>query len=341
MTAAFTRRERGFMHLVDIAGAAALLRAAEDILIITHIRPDGDTAGSGCALCLGLRALGKTAFLAANPPSMARYEPYMTPWFAPADFAPRFVAAVDTPGPGQFPTGWETFAARTDLAIDHHGTNSGYARATYLEADSAATGEIVYLLLRELGGALTAPMAEALYVALTTDTNCFRTPGTTARTLTIAGALRQADFDAAGLTRRLFETKTPARLRLEAALYGGMDFPLPGVCVMTLDRAAAAACGAGEDDMDKLSLLTTVPEGTWAGLLLRQLPDGTWKVSLRTDGSVHAGQVLSVLGGGGHADAAGAVTDLAREQIISTVLASLADNCPRKINTKTFTVRHR
>ena len=328
------------MNTVDIEAAAALLRAAEDILIITHIRPDGDTAGSGCALCLGLRALGKTAYLAANPPSMARYEPYMTPWFAPDGFAPRFVAAVDTPGPGQFPTGWESFAARTDLAIDHHGTNSGYARSTCLEADSAATGEIVYLLLKELGVALTAPMAEALYVALATDTNGFRTPGTTARTLTIAGALRRADFDAAGLTKRLFETKTPARLRLEAALYGGMRFPLPGVCVMTLDGATVAESGAEEDDMDKLSLLTTVPEGTWAGLLLRQLSDGTWKVSLRTDGSIHAGQVLGVLGGGGHADAAGAVTDMAPEKIISTVLASLTDNCPRKMDTKSIAVRH-
>ncbi len=313
------------MYTVDLAGAAGLLAAAEDVLIITHIRPDGDAAGSGCGLCLGLRALGKRAYLAANPPSMARYEPYMTPYFAPADFAPRFVAAVDTPGPGQFPTGWEHLAERTDLAVDHHGTNSGYARATYLEADSAATGELVYLLLKKLGVTLTAKMGEALYAALATDTNCFRTPGTTGRTLTIAGALRDTGFDGAGLTKRLFETKTPARLRLEAALYQTMRFPRPGVCVMVLDGGTVAACGAAEDDMDKLSLLTTVPAGTWAGLLLRQLPDGTWKVSLRTDGRVHAGQALRVIGGGGHADAAGAVTDGPPERIEAAVLRALED----------------
>ena len=88
------------MERIDVSRAAALLAAAEDILIVTHIRPDGDTAGSGCALCLGLRALGKRAFLASNPPSMARYEKYMTPYFAGKDFVPGFVAAVDTPGPG-------------------------------------------------------------------------------------------------------------------------------------------------------------------------------------------------------------------------------------------------
>ncbi len=311
------------MERIDAKKAAALLSAADDILIVTHIRPDGDTAGSGCALCLGLRAMGKRAYLAANPPSMARYEKYTIPYFAPEGFVPGFVAAVDTPGPGQFPPGWEHLAERTCLAVDHHGTNSGYARYTYLEADSAATGELVYLLLRELGAALTADMAEALYAALATDTNGFRTPGTTARTLTIAGALRETGFDAAGLTRALFETKSAARLRLEAALYSAMRFPRTGVCVMILPLATIEACGAAEDDMDKLSLLTTVPEGTRTGLMLRELPDGSWKVSLRTDGSVHAGRVLQTIGGGGHADAAGAVTPGPPEAIEAAVLSAL------------------
>ena len=295
------------MNLISIAETAALLRDAEDILIVTHIRPDGDAAGSGCALCLGLRAMGKTAYLAENRPSMTRYEKYMIPYFAPAGFRPGFIAAVDTAGEGQFPPGREDLAARTDLAIDHHGTNSGYAAHTLLEGDSAAAGELVYLVLRELGVRLTPEMGEALYTALTTDTGCFRTAGTTARTLSIAAELRKTGFDAFGLTRRLFETKTAARLRLESALLGGMRFPLEGVCVMVLPYETITACGADENDMDKLSTLTMTPENAWAGLLLRQLSDGSWKISLRTDGSVHAGEVLRAVGGGGHPDAAGAV----------------------------------
>lgn len=313
------------MERISVRRAAALLRQADDILIVTHVRPDGDAAGSGCALCLGLRALGKRVYLAPNPPSMARYAPYMTPYFAPAGFVPGFVAAVDTPGPGQFPPGLGALAERTDLAVDHHGTNSGYARHTYLEPDSAATGELVYLLLGELGVAVTADMAGALYAAVATDTNCFRTPGTTARTLRIAAALRETGFDAAELTRRLFETRSAARLRLESALFGAMRFPRPGVCVMVLPLRTVLEAGAGEDDMDKLSTLTMVPEGTRAGLLLRQLPGGEWKVSLRSDGSFHAGQILLPLGGGGHPDAAGAVTDLAPEAVEKTVLRALEE----------------
>lgn len=313
------------MKTIAMQEAAARLRAAEDVLILTHIRPDGDAAGSACALCLGLRAMGKTAYLAPNPVSMRRYERYMTPYFAPAGFVPRFVAAVDTPGEGQLPPG---FSGRVDLAVDHHGTNSGYAAETYLEADSAAAGELVWLLLRELGLSVTAPMGEALYTALATDTNGFRTTGTTTRTLYIASQLYGTGFDAYELSRRLFEVKSRARLRLEAALYDSMRFPRDGVCVMTLPFAVIRDCGATEDDMDKISTLAMTPEGTRAGLLLRELPDGTWKLSLRTDGRPHAGQVLHALGGGGHADAAGAVlpgTSAALERAVLDALSISSD----------------
>ncbi|MCD7748896.1 MAG: DHH family phosphoesterase [Oscillospiraceae bacterium] len=313
------------MLLCDIDQAAALLLQAEDVMIITHVRPDGDAAGSGCALCLGLRAMGKRAFLAENPPSMGRYEKYMTPYFAPPDFVPAFVVAVDTPGPGQHPPGWESFAERTDLSIDHHGTNSGYAKATLLEGDSAAAGELVYLILEALGVPLSSAMAEALYTALATDTNGFRTADTTARTLYIASRLYDQGFDTAALTRALFETKTAARLRLESFLFGSMRFPKRDICVMTLPLTAIRSCGAGEDDMDKISLLTMTPEGVKYGLLLRELEDGTWKISLRTDGSANAGDILRSVGGGGHAAAAGAVLPGAPETIEKAVLSALEE----------------
>lgn len=302
--------------------AAALLRAADDILILTHVRPDGDAAGSGCALCLGLRALGKRAYLARNPSSMHRYDKYLNDYFAPDDFDPGFIVAVDTPGIRQYPPGWEHLIHRTDLAIDHHGTNAGYARYTWLE-DCAATGELVWLLLGTLGVAVTADMAEALYVAITTDTNGFRTAGTTARTLSIAAELYGKGFDAFALTHALFETKTPARLRLEGAMFSSMHFPREDICVMTLPFSVITDCGAGEDDMDKISLLTMVPEGTGTGILLRQLEDGSWKLSLRTDGSVHAGEILAALGGGGHPDAAGAVCAGDPTELEKAILAAL------------------
>ncbi len=310
------------MSFITVTEAAARLRGAEDALIIPHIRPDGDAAGSACALCLGLRALGKTAYIAGTPVPMRRYEKYLRPYFAPPGFAPGYVIAVDMPGTGQLPPGWEHQKDRIDLAVDHHATNGGYAAETLLDPDSAAAGELVFLVLEELGVPVTADMAEALYTALATDTNGFRTAGTTGRTLAIAARLHDAGFDVFGLNRRLFETKTVARLKLEAALFRDMRFPMDGVCVMTLPLSVIGACGAGEDDMDKLSLLTMTPEGVRAGLMLRQLPDGTWKLSLRTDGSVDAGEVFRAVGGGGHADAAGAVLSGEPGELEAAVLSA-------------------
>ena len=308
------------MHPVSVEQTAELLRKAEDILIMTHIRPDGDTAGSACALCLGLRSMGKTAYLAENIPSMRRYAPLMEPYFAPDGFRPGFIAAVDIAGEGQFPPGFEDYAGRCALAIDHHGTNTGYADALLLDEHSAAAGELVYLVLRALDVPVTPAIAEALYTALATDTGGFRTAGTTGRTLTIAGALHDAGFDAAGLMRSLFETKTAARLRLEARLFDTMRFPLPGVCVMTLPYDVITSLGVTEDDMDKLSVITMIPEEARTGVLLRQLPDGSWKISLRTGGSLHAGKILKRIGGGGHPDAAGAVMRGDPEQLTDRIL---------------------
>lgn len=310
--------------MFTLSDAAAMLRAADHILIVCHIRPDGDAAGSAGALCMALRRLGKTAFVAPHERVMERFQPYINQYFAPADFVPRFIVSVDTPGAGQYPAGLGHLAAVTDLAIDHHGKNTAYAKHTYVEGDSAACGEIIWLLLGELGIEPDAAMAEALYCALATDTGCFRTRATTARTMTIAGKLRETGFDAYSLTHRLFEVKTAARMKLEAAISEAMEFPQPDTACVTVTRAMLERCGTVEDDLDKISMLLTVPEGVRFGLMLRELPDGLWKVSVRTDGSVHAGDIACIYpGGGGHADSGGAAVRGEAAALMGELLARL------------------
>lgn len=305
--------------------AADLLRPAEKILLISHIRPDGDAAGSACALCLGLRALGKEAYTAPHPAIMARFEKYLKPYEAPADFVPGFIVALDTPGPGQYPPGLEHLAERTDLAIDHHGSNARCARHSCIEAEAAACGEMVYAVLNELGVSLDAAMAEALYCAISTDTGCFRSRGTTARSLAIAAKLREVPgFDAYELTHRLFDVKTPARLRLEAAIFGAMRYPRPDTAAVIVTEEMLQSCGVTEDDLDKISLLTTAAEGVRYGLMLRQLSGDHWKISVRTDGSVHAASVAGIFpGGGGHPDSGGSTARGDGEDLLQRLFSSL------------------
>lgn len=160
------------------AEAAARLAAMDQVLILTHVRPDGDTIGSAAALCCGLRALGKTAYLLPNPELTATYAPYAAPYLAEADFVPAYVVSVDIAALSLLPENARPYQDRIALAIDHHPSQEFFARETCLEADSAACGEIMYDILRQLTP-LTPEMALPLYVAVSTDTGCFVYSNTT------------------------------------------------------------------------------------------------------------------------------------------------------------------
>ena len=143
------------------AEAAVRLAVMDQVLILTHVRPDGDTIGSAAALCCGLRALGKTAYLLPNPELTATYAPYAAPYLAEADFAPAYVVSVDIAALSLLPENARPYQDRIALAIDHHPSQEFFARETCLEADSAACGEIVYDILRQLTP-LTPEMIHAL-----------------------------------------------------------------------------------------------------------------------------------------------------------------------------------
>ena len=314
--------------MISLSDIAAELRAGNNYLIYCHVRPDGDAAGSAGALTLGLRALGKTAFVAPHPTVMDRFAAYIEPYYAPADFVPALSLSVDTPGPGQL-VGRDGTTPVIDIAIDHHGSNALYAKRSYVEGDSASCGELVYALLLELGVTIDRAMAEALYCAITTDTGCFRTEVTTPRSLRIAATLRETGFDAYGLTHRLFEVKSPARLRLESAIFTAMSYPRPDTACVVVDRAMLERCGVTENDLDKISMQLTAAEGVRYGIMLRELEPGRWKISVRTDGSVSAGAVAGIYpGGGGHKDSGGAVAKGDPAELTERLYAALLHLIP-------------
>ena len=145
------------------AEAAARLAAMDQVLILTHVRPDGDTIGSAAALCQALRDRGKTAYLLPNPELTATYAPYAAPYAAPEGFVPRHVVSVDIAALSLLPENARPYQDRIDLAIDHHPSQEFFARETCLEAESAACGEIVYNIITRLTP-VTPDIALPLYV---------------------------------------------------------------------------------------------------------------------------------------------------------------------------------
>ena len=305
------------------AEAARLLLGWDELLLLTHVRPDGDTVGSAAALCQALRDRGKTAYLLPNPELTATYAPYAAPYAAPEGFVPRHVVSVDIAALSLLPENARPYQDRIDLAIDHHPSQEFFARETCLEAESAACGEIVYNIITRLTP-VTPDIALPLYVAVSTDTGCFVYSNTTARTHRIAAALMDCGIDAAPVNKALFRTKSRTRLAMEAWMAEWAEFyDHDRVVVMQIPLSLCLVYKATEADVEELSSLAALVEGTDCGVTLRELKDGRVKISLRTGPRVNATEVCALLGGGGHAAAAGATLHGTLSEVKQAVLQAI------------------
>ena len=310
---------------VSIADAALALQAADDILIITHRRPDGDTTGCAGALCLALRAIGKTAYVLPNPEITARYAPLLASCHCPTAYTPRFIVTTDIASCTLFPDNATIYENSIDLAIDHHRSNPLFGKQNVIDAHAGACGEIIYELLCAMHITLSLPIAQALYVSVSTDTGCFRYSNTTPHTHAVAAACLSAGVDGGEYNRMLFETKSRPRFDMERILFEKMEFHAAGkVALATLYRADIDRTGATMDDLDSIAALPRQIEGVEIGLTLTENSDGTCKISVRTTKEVDAAALCTKVGGGGHLRAAGATLPslaLAREQMLSLALA--------------------
>ena len=169
-----------------------LLLSKNNILIITHTNPDGDTLCSAAALCSALRRAGKRANLFRNPAVTTKYMPHVEKYFAPKSFKSKYIVSVDVATEKMFAEG---FDGAIDLCIDHHPTNSHYAKKELVCPDKAACGEIVLAVIKEMCGGITQEEADLLYIAVTTDTGCFQYLNTNAATFRAAAELLEYGAD--------------------------------------------------------------------------------------------------------------------------------------------------
>lgn len=285
---------------------ADFLRNHDNFLIINHRRPDGDAVGSASALCLGLRRLGKTAYVWKNPQTTERFMPYLQGLETETISPDATIVSVDMATEGLLPLNGEVFRGKVELSIDHHISNESYAVYTNMQHQCAACGELLLDILRELGE-ITKEMANALYLAVSTDTGCFQYSNVTANTFKIAGELKQLGADTYPINKVMFGTKSIARLRLEAALTEGVEFFAKGaVGITTITNHLMESIGATDDDVDDISGFARGMEGVEIGVMLRELREGGVKISLRTGENHNASDICAILGGGGHKAAAGA-----------------------------------
>lgn len=305
---------------LTVQEAAARLRQMNNVLLLTHVRPDGDTIGSAAALCQALRDMGKTAYLLYNPEITDTYAPYAEPYWASEGFVPEHIVSADIAALNLLPDNAAAYASRVELTIDHHGSQEFFAAETCLDADAAACGEIIYRVIRELT-AVTPAIALLLYVAISTDTGCFVYANTTVDTHRIAAELLETGIDVGPVNKVLFRTKSKTRLAMEARMVADMElYDGDRVVVMSIPLSLRQELHATEADIEELSSLAALVEGTDCGITLRELKPGRVKLSLRTGPRVDACAVCQRLGGGGHTAAAGATVDGTLEDAKALIL---------------------
>ncbi len=292
---------------LDVGQMAERLTAADNILILCHKNPDGDTVGCASALYYALEALDKTAAVLCSDPIPAQYA-FTNPHIFENEFEPELVVAVDVASIQLFGENnrLPQYSRHVDLCIDHHAGNTGYAEYTLVDAGAAAAAELVYEVIMAMNVPINAHIADCLYTGLSTDTGCFRFSNTTARTHKIAAQLIEAGAHIRELNVQLFESKPRERMEAERIARNHLEYHLDGKCALIyLTRDEIEASGADPADLEELTSLPISIAGVKVGLTFRQQPGGSYRVSIRTDRTVDACAIARRLGGGGHERAAG------------------------------------
>ena len=314
--------------MLTVSETAALLRTFDNVLILTHIRPDGDTVGCAAALCTGLRALGKTAYLLPNLGLTDTTTPYFAPYAAPDGFFPGKVVSTDIATVGLFPDNAKPYIGRVDLAIDHHPSFEHFGKANIVRPEAAACGELIYDILAALGP-ITPDIALPLYVAVSTDTGCFAYANTTPQTHAVAAALMRTGIDFKTVNKVFFRTKTRKRMQLEGAMLSSCEFyDHDRVAILSVPISLMERVQATESDAEDLSALGGQIQGVDCAVTMRELQPDVWKLSLRTGDRVNATEVCRMMGGGGHRAAAGATIEGPWADCRDRVLAAIARNVP-------------
>jgi phosphoesterase RecJ-like protein len=326
----------------ELDAVADAIRSSDRFLVTTHENPDGDALGSLLAVKLALDALGKDVvmYLSGETPLPREYS-----WMPlgnlrrslPDDAADRVLLALDCANESRLGPDPEVLAsAPLVVNVDHHHDNSRFGAINAVVADASSTGEIVRDLLSHLDVELTPDMAEALYIALVTDTGRFQYTNTTPKALRLAAELVEAGADVHKIFQGVYESVQFAKLKLLArALERAQIYEGGRLVISYLLRGDFAEVGAAEPYSEGIIDYLRAVEGADMAALIREPPRGdapARRVSLRASADeLDVSKIARASGeGGGHRQAAGfsssdsieEITEFIRREFVEAVRAS-------------------
>lgn len=296
--------------------ASAAIESAERIVTIGHIGPDGDALGSALGLATAARQAGKDAYATFGAPFALPGEfefldrsTLVAPGDVPADVD--VAIACDTAAVERLGSAYPIIErAEVVIVVDHHLSNDGFGDIAYIDSDAAATTQLVFYLLEELGWPLTEPVAEALYTGLVTDTGRFQYSSTSPEVHRVAAELLACGVDVASVGQHLFEAAPFGYYSVASRVLGRAELEVDNGLVWSVMFAEdLSAAGIPYQEADPLIDLVRIAKEVGVACLLKEIEPGRFKGSLRSRGAVDVAAVAKALGGGGHHNAAGFTID--------------------------------
>ena len=297
------------------------LKKSYKVGVFCHVRPDGDSLGSGLGLCLALKNAGKTAVMMCEDPVPERLKifPATDDVQAQLPLDDEFdllvsVDCADITRMGVFSTYYRKFKGTT-INIDHHISNDRYAKLNYV-CECPATCEIVPAVLNAAGMPVTKDVADLLAMGLLTDSGNFSHKDVTAETFSVAALLRSAGADFSRIGYELFSRQTKSRALLYVRVLNSMRFCLDDKLVfLTVTQKDFDETGTDKSHTEGFVDFPLTIDGVEVSIALMEFKKGQYKASLRSK-SVNVNAVAAEFGGGGHILASGCMLFGEYEEVI-------------------------
>lgn len=309
---------------ITLNDVCTFFKEHDNYLVLTHASPDGDTLGSAYALKFGLKKAGKKVRVICGDEIPEKYGYFIDG--EDFSFEPETVISVDVADAKLLGSIRHDYEEKIDLNIDHHISNTEYAKRLYLDATASATAECIYEILVQMGIEFDLNIANALYTGISTDTGCFRYANVTNRTHKIAAELYNFGIDAAEINRKMFETKSKSRVELEMMVLSKAEFHFGNRCmVLSVTDKMQRKTGCTQSDLEGVAAMSRSVDGVLAGVAIKQSEKNKFKISLRTYPPLDASSICRKLGGGGHMAAAGCAVDGTLRQAKAKILKAVKE----------------
>ena len=313
---------------ITLPVAASKLITANKIILAAHVNPDGDAIGATLAMLQILRAMGKdvTAYIDDKLPKNFMVMPFVEEIKRPCEYEKLdadLLVILDT-APDRIGIVKDIVDAPI-LNIDHHVTNKGEVGDLYVDADAAATCEILFRLCNELKAELTKDIAVCLYTGIATDTGFFNYSNTKPETLRAAAALVEAGVQPNLISEQL-EKRSVNDIKIISAVLQTTKFYYGGkVAGMFIDRELYKEIDTTEGLID----LIRVIDGVEIAFLFTERERNLCRVSMRSKG-IAVSEIARRLGGGGHVRAAGCTIeknfDMSKMLLLRTIGEFMVEN---------------